>query len=87
MNMASEPNMNQMITEYYRANARTPELIANEALTAKGYAGCVIPSDYNFRKAYVIAIEFVGHQNFVARDREFWFESAALAMQYRLMLP
>jgi hypothetical protein len=75
MNMASEPNMNQMITEYYRANARTPELIANEALTAKGYA------------AYVIAIEFVGHQNFVARDREFWFESAALAMQYRLMLP
>jgi hypothetical protein len=29
----------------------------------------------------------VGPLNFVVRDREFWFESAALAMQYRLTLP
>jgi hypothetical protein len=87
MNMASEPNMNQTITEYYLTNARTPELITSEVLIAKGYAGCSIPSDYNFRTAYMLALEFVGPLNFVVRDREFWFESAALAMQYRLTLP
>lgn len=79
--------MTQSIIEYYKQHARDPEMMSPEAMQKQGFACCMLPKGYNFRTAYSAAVEFVGSRHFVPHNLQFWFESDALAVQFRLMLP
>jgi hypothetical protein len=79
--------MTVAITDYYLHNVSDPNKVSKSALEQAGYSCCTLPPNYNFRKAYVTAVELVGSKNFLTIDSDlFWFQSAALAVQFRLML-
>jgi hypothetical protein len=79
--------MTLSVTDYYLFNVNNPDKISSQGLTEAGYSGCKRPPTCVFRKAYLTAIDLVGSKNFLVIDTDmFWFESDAIAVQFRLML-
>jgi len=79
--------MTVSITDYYLNNVGDPTKVSTAGLNAAGYSYCKLPRDFDFRRAYVTAQNLVGSKNFLTMDANmFWFENAALAVQFRLLL-
>jgi hypothetical protein len=79
--------MTLLITDYYLLNVNDPTKVSSKGLTDAGYTSCQRPASCDFRKAYLIATDLVGSKNFLTINTDmFWFESAAVAVQFRLLL-
>lgn len=75
------------IRQYVLNNIGEAEAFTVEALTSAGYHQCLFSEDIDYTNAYHKALELVGLEHFIAYGyQDFWFEDAALAIQFKLSL-